>query len=67
MKFKLDENFGARTVPIFHELGHDVETFRDERLRGSPDPDFDGDAVGFSTPVTARRPGRINCGPPLDC
>jgi predicted nuclease of predicted toxin-antitoxin system len=38
MKFKLDENFGARTVPIFREVGHDVETVRDEHLSGSPDP-----------------------------
>jgi hypothetical protein len=37
MKFKLDENFGTRTVPIFGDFGHDVQTVRDESLGGSPD------------------------------
>jgi hypothetical protein len=34
MEFNLDENFGARTAPIFREAGHDVETVADapERL-----------------------------------
>jgi hypothetical protein len=36
MEFNLDENFGARTVPIFREAGHDVETVGDERLNGLP-------------------------------
>ncbi len=26
MKFKLDENFGARTQHLFQEAGHEVET-----------------------------------------
>ena len=37
MKFKLDENFGTRTVPIFRDFGHDVETVRDESLGGASD------------------------------
>jgi hypothetical protein len=26
MRFKLDENFGRRTLGVFRQLGHDVET-----------------------------------------
>ena len=37
MKFKLDENFGSRTVGVFRQLGHDVETVRDEGLQGCSD------------------------------
>jgi predicted nuclease of predicted toxin-antitoxin system len=37
MKFKLDENFGTQTVPIFSDFGHDVETVRDESLSGARD------------------------------
>lgn len=37
MKFKLDENFGARTQNLFMEAGHDAQTVRDEELSGAPD------------------------------
>lgn len=37
MRFKLDENFDVRLVPILAQGGHDVDTVRDERLSGSPD------------------------------
>lgn len=37
MKFKLDENFGARTKHLFLEAGYDIQTVRDEGLQGSPD------------------------------
>ncbi|MCB0192991.1 MAG: DUF5615 family PIN-like protein [Anaerolineae bacterium] len=37
MKFKLDENFGARTQNIFKRFGHDVHTVREEALQGAPD------------------------------
>jgi predicted nuclease of predicted toxin-antitoxin system len=37
MKFKLDENFGTRTQQLFRTGGHDVQTVRDEGLRGSSD------------------------------
>jgi predicted nuclease of predicted toxin-antitoxin system len=37
MKFKLDENFGARTQHLFRSAGHDVQTVRDEGLEGSSD------------------------------
>lgn len=39
MKFKLDENFGVRTQRIFAEMGHDIETVRDEGLEGAADVD----------------------------
>ena len=38
MKFKLDENLGARTLSTFAEFGHDVETVSSERLNGVSDP-----------------------------
>lgn len=37
MKFKLDENFGARTQQLFRAAGHDVQTVRDQSLHGCSD------------------------------
>jgi predicted nuclease of predicted toxin-antitoxin system len=37
MKFKLDENFGARTQYLFVEFGHDVQTVAQEELSGASD------------------------------
>lgn len=37
MRFKLDENLGTRTLSIFSDAGHDVETVRGEGLQGSTD------------------------------
>jgi predicted nuclease of predicted toxin-antitoxin system len=37
MRFKLDENFDVRLVPLLAQGGHDVDTVRDEHLSGSPD------------------------------
>ncbi|MFZ5908770.1 MAG: DUF5615 family PIN-like protein [Chloroflexota bacterium] len=37
MKFKLDENFGRRTVDLFEEAGYDVHTIRDENMAGASD------------------------------
>lgn len=37
MRFKLDENFDIRLVPLLAQGGHDVDTVRDEQLSGSPD------------------------------
>ncbi|MGI8741333.1 MAG: DUF5615 family PIN-like protein [Bryobacteraceae bacterium] len=37
MKFKLDENFGSRTLGLFQARGHDAVTGRQERLGGTPD------------------------------
>lgn len=37
MRFKLDENFGARSQRLFHDAGHDVKTVRDESLQGADD------------------------------
>lgn len=37
MKFKLDENFGRRTVDLFAQFGHEVETVLDEKLSGAAD------------------------------
>lgn len=37
MKFKLDENFGARTLSIFQAAGHNVETVVQEALGGAAD------------------------------
>ena len=42
MKFKLDENFGERTVALFVEGVHDVSTVREEDLSGCSDPDLFG-------------------------
>ena len=37
MKFKLDENFGARTQQLFFDAGLDTQTVRDESLEGTSD------------------------------
>jgi predicted nuclease of predicted toxin-antitoxin system len=37
MKFKLDENFGRRTQPIFQTAGHDVQTTLDKKIQGCSD------------------------------
>lgn len=37
MKFKLDENFGARTQQLFKARRHDVQTIRDQGLQGCAD------------------------------
>jgi predicted nuclease of predicted toxin-antitoxin system len=37
MNFKLDENFGKRTVRLFMESGHNVRTVHDEGLSGIDD------------------------------
>ncbi len=37
MKFKLDENFGSRTLHLFEEAGHDVHTVFQESLQGASD------------------------------
>lgn len=38
MKFKLDENFAARTQKLFFSKGHDIQNIRDEKLQGCSDP-----------------------------
>jgi hypothetical protein len=40
MKFKLDENFGNRTVALFRQHGHDVGTVHGEKLAGCSDHDL---------------------------
>ncbi|MHB1562131.1 MAG: DUF5615 family PIN-like protein [Isosphaeraceae bacterium] len=37
MRFKLDENFDARLVPLLAEGGHDVDTVLAEQLSGGSD------------------------------
>jgi len=37
MKFKLDENLGARTQRLFRDAEHDVATVWEESLQGSTD------------------------------
>ncbi|MCC6538631.1 MAG: DUF5615 family PIN-like protein [Bryobacterales bacterium] len=37
MKWKLDENLGARTAHLLLRAGHDAETVLQERLSGSND------------------------------
>jgi predicted nuclease of predicted toxin-antitoxin system len=37
MRFKLDENFDIRLLPLLAQGGHDVDTVRAERLSGSSD------------------------------
>ena len=37
MKFKLDENFDARLIPLFAEGGCDVATVLSEGFGGAPD------------------------------
>ena len=34
MKFKLDENFGTRTLEIFRAAAHDIQTVRSQKLQG---------------------------------
>ncbi len=40
MKFKLDENFDRRLVPLIAEGGHDVETVLSEKLSGKTDEEI---------------------------
>jgi len=40
MRVELGENLGNRTLNIFREAGHDVQTTREEGLQGCPDPTF---------------------------
>jgi len=37
VKFKLDENLGARWLPLFEEVGLDADTVDQERLNGAND------------------------------
>lgn len=37
MKFKLDENLGARTQELFRRKGYDVMTVREQQLQGCSD------------------------------
>ncbi len=37
MRFKLDENLGARAQDLFHAAGHNVETVHGESLGGASD------------------------------
>ena len=37
MKFKLDENFGTRTLNIFRSAGYDVQTVWEQGLQGCSD------------------------------
>jgi len=37
MKFKLDENFGTRTIEIFRAAGHDIHTVCSQELQGCLD------------------------------
>ena len=37
MKFKLDENFGTRTLEVFRSHGHDAQTVVGEGLQGCVD------------------------------
>lgn len=40
MKFKLDENFGARAQQLFRAAGHDVDNVRNEGLTGASDQEL---------------------------
>ena len=40
MRFKLDENFDPRLVPLIAEGGHDVDTVLDEKLSGQSDEEI---------------------------
>ena len=37
MNIKLNENLGVRTLQVFLDAEHDVQTVRDEQLQGQPD------------------------------
>ena len=37
MKFKLDENFGSRSLNVLRDAGHDAETVVQEQLGGARD------------------------------
>ena len=37
MRFKLDENFGTRTIGLFRLRGHEVVTVREQELAGCSD------------------------------
>ena len=37
MKFKLDENFGSRSLELLLANGHDAETVYQEKLSGASD------------------------------
>ncbi|MBN1479127.1 hypothetical protein EH223_15645 [candidate division KSB1 bacterium] len=37
MRFKLDENFGSRTVSLFKQMDYDVQTVSEQKLNGSTD------------------------------
>lgn len=37
MKFKLDENFGTRTINLFRNAGYDVSTVFDQKIEGIAD------------------------------
>ncbi|MDP2209769.1 MAG: DUF5615 family PIN-like protein [Bacteroidota bacterium] len=37
MKFKLDENFGTRTINLFRNAGYDVLTVFDQKIEGIAD------------------------------
>ena len=37
MNFKLDENFGIRTIDLFRNAGHDAQTVVEEKLSGASD------------------------------
>ena len=45
MKFKLDENLPAEAVGVLREVGHDVQTARDQGLGGHSDDDLAGVCV----------------------
>ncbi len=40
MRFKLDENFGARTQQLFRTSGHEARTVVEQDLQGSSDQDL---------------------------
>ncbi len=40
MRFKLDENLGARTQQLFHASGFEARTVVEQDLQGCPDQDL---------------------------